>query len=81
MNQLIESVYDELHSAWRFRWWGLLTAAVAAVFLWVTVFTLPDRYEADARVFHRSFCDQSAELYGSDGQLLATSVQIAYFRV
>ena len=51
MNQLIESVYDELHSAWRFRWWGLLTAAVAAVFLWVTVFTLPDRYEADARVF------------------------------
>ena len=22
---------------------------------------------ADARVFHRSFCDQSAELYGADG--------------
>jgi acyl-CoA thioesterase len=36
---------------------------------------------ADARVFHRSFCDQTAELYGSGGQLLATSVQIAYFRV
>jgi len=36
---------------------------------------------ADARVFHRSFCDQSAELYGQAGQLLATSVQIAYFRV
>jgi acyl-CoA thioesterase len=36
---------------------------------------------ADARVFHRSFCDQSAELYGSGGQLLATSTQIAYFRV
>ena len=36
---------------------------------------------ADARVFHRSFCDQTAELYGRDGQLLATSVQIAYFRV
>jgi acyl-CoA thioesterase len=36
---------------------------------------------ADARVFHRSFCDQSAELYGVGGQLLATSAQIAYFRV
>jgi len=36
---------------------------------------------ADARVFHRSYCDQSAELYGNDGQLLATSTQIAYFRV
>ena len=36
---------------------------------------------ADARVFHRSFCDQSAELYGAGGQLLATSTQIAYFRV
>ena len=36
---------------------------------------------ADARVFHRSFCDQTAELYAAGGQLLATSVQIAYFRV
>jgi acyl-CoA thioesterase len=36
---------------------------------------------ADARVFHRSFCDQSAELYGNGGQLLATSTQVAYFRV
>ncbi len=36
---------------------------------------------ADARVFHRSFCDQSAELYGAGGQLLATSTQVAYFRV
>jgi hypothetical protein len=36
---------------------------------------------ADAHVFHRSFCDQSAELYGAGGQLFATSTQIAYFRV
>jgi acyl-CoA thioesterase len=43
--------------------------------------SLPLAAVADARVFHRSFCDQSAELYGADGQLLATSVQIAYFRV
>ena len=36
---------------------------------------------ADSRVMHRSFCDQGAELYGSAGQLLATSLQIAYFRL
>jgi len=51
MNQIIETVYDELHSAWRFRWWGLLAASIAAAFLWATVFALPDRFEAEARVF------------------------------
>ena len=36
---------------------------------------------ADARVFHRSFCDQTGELYGAGGQLLATTSQVAYFKV
>ena len=40
----------------------------------------PLRALADARVFHRSFCDQSGELWSSGGQLLATAFQIAYFR-
>lgn len=35
----------------------------------------------DARVFHRGYGDQTAELYGAGGQLLATSTQVAYFRV
>ena len=42
--------------------------------------TAPLRASVDARVFHRSFCDQSGELWGHDGRLLATAVQIAYFR-
>ena len=36
---------------------------------------------ADARVFHRSFCDQTGELYGGGGQLLASTSQVAYFKV
>lgn len=36
---------------------------------------------ADAHTFHRSYCDQSVQLYGRGGQLLATSTQIAYFKV
>ncbi|MBX3500776.1 MAG: thioesterase family protein [Alphaproteobacteria bacterium] len=36
---------------------------------------------ADARRFHRSYSDQSGELWSPDGRLLATSHQIAYFKV
>ena len=43
--------------------------------------TAPLAAVADAHVFHRSFCDQTAELYGAGGQLLATAGQVAYFRV
>ena len=43
--------------------------------------TAPLAGVADARVFHRSFGDQSVELWGAGGTLLATGVQIAYFRV
>lgn len=35
---------------------------------------------ADARRFHRSFSDQSGELWSPDGRLLATSHQVAYFK-
>ena len=35
---------------------------------------------ADARIFHRSYGDQTAEIYGAGGRLFATSTQIAYFR-
>src|SRR5687768_2532569 len=51
MQALFESVYDILHSAWRFRWWALLASAITAIVCWAVVFALPDRYEASARVF------------------------------
>lgn len=51
MTPLVEKIYDELHSAWRFRWWALIVAAVVALAGWITVFSLNDRYEASARVF------------------------------
>jgi acyl-CoA thioesterase len=35
---------------------------------------------ADASVFHKGFADQKGELWSQDGQLLATSYQIGYFR-
>jgi polysaccharide chain length determinant protein (PEP-CTERM system associated) len=51
MQALLESTYDILHSAWRFRWWALLTSAITALVCWAIVFALPDRFEANARVF------------------------------
>ena len=35
---------------------------------------------ADARTFHRSYGDQTVELWSGAGRLLATGTQIAYFR-
>ena len=35
---------------------------------------------ADARSFERGFHDQSAELWSSEGRLLATSHQLVYYR-
>ncbi|MES1263874.1 MAG: XrtA system polysaccharide chain length determinant, partial [Peristeroidobacter soli] len=51
MQQILEQIYDELHSIWRFRWWALGTAAGIAVVGWAILFAMPDRYEAGARVF------------------------------
>ncbi len=51
MKQELDQVLDEVRSAWRFRWLGVIAAFIVAIVGWCVVFTLPDRYEADARVF------------------------------
>jgi len=51
MKQELERVLEEVRSAWRFRWLALAAASIASVIGWSIVFTLPDRYAADARVF------------------------------
>src|SRR5260370_29188814 len=51
MKQELDRVLEEVRSAWRFRWLALAAASVASVIGWSIVFTLPDRYAADARVF------------------------------
>lgn len=51
MQELLERLYDEAHSAWRFRWPAMALAVLIAVIGWLVVFKLPDRYEARASVF------------------------------
>ena len=51
MTPALDHVFDEVRGAWRFRLVALATAFVVALIGWAVVFALPDRYEADARVF------------------------------
>jgi polysaccharide chain length determinant protein (PEP-CTERM system associated) len=51
MTPALDHVFDEVRGAWRFRWIALISAFVLALLGWAVVFALPDRYEADARVF------------------------------
>src|ERR1700736_5825074 len=51
MKQELDRILDEVRGAWRFRWFGMAAACGAALLGWFVVFSLPDRYAADARVF------------------------------
>jgi polysaccharide chain length determinant protein (PEP-CTERM system associated) len=51
MKQELDRVLEEVRSALRFRWVALAAASIVSVIGWSIVFTLPDRYAADARVF------------------------------
>jgi protein tyrosine kinase modulator len=51
MNPLLDQIWDEVRSSWRFRWIALATATAVAIVGWVIVFALPNRYEAAASVF------------------------------
>lgn len=51
MEELIASLLAHLRGMWRYRWWGVAAAWLAGVILAVTVFLLPDQFEASARVY------------------------------
>jgi polysaccharide chain length determinant protein (PEP-CTERM system associated) len=51
MNPVVNQVWDEVTSAWRYRWIALGLAALIAAIGWLFTFALPDRYEAVASVF------------------------------
>jgi len=51
MQELVELVLSYAQSIWRYRWIALITAWLVAVAGWVGVANLPDKYEANARIF------------------------------
>ena len=51
MQDLIIKVLDDLRGSWRFRWMGIIAAWIFCVGGWAYVFTLPNVYEASAKVY------------------------------
>jgi len=51
MLAIVDQVLDELRSTWRYRWAALGVAWAVSVLGWLLVFSIPDMYEAKARVY------------------------------
>jgi polysaccharide chain length determinant protein (PEP-CTERM system associated) len=51
MDELIGQVATILRGMWRHRWWGLLMAWVVTVIGSLVVISVPDEYEATARIY------------------------------
>ena len=50
MNAKFAPMVDDLRGAWRYRWAALATAGAVALAGWLFVFSLPDRYVAQAQI-------------------------------
>ena len=50
MQELLTLVLEQLRNTWRFRWVALLIAWAVAIVGWVYVYSLPNTYQASARV-------------------------------
>ncbi|MBV9537657.1 MAG: hypothetical protein JOY70_01850 [Acidisphaera sp.] len=51
MNALIHLVRREIASAWRYRWAAVAFAWVVCLGGWLAVFTIPNQYESNARLY------------------------------
>jgi polysaccharide chain length determinant protein (PEP-CTERM system associated) len=51
IREILDKILDELRGAWRFRWLGLIAAWAVCLIGWFYVYTIPDTYEANARVY------------------------------
>lgn len=50
MREQLNQIYGYLYGMWRYRWSALLISWVIALVGWLVVFTLPNKYEANAVV-------------------------------
>ncbi|HEY6515274.1 MAG TPA: XrtA system polysaccharide chain length determinant [Steroidobacteraceae bacterium] len=50
MNPKLDPILDQIRGGWRFRWYAFGVAALIASVGWLTIFTMPDKYEAESKV-------------------------------
>lgn len=51
MQEILDQILEHVRGAWRFRRYALITAWIIAPVGWAGLFTMPDVYEANSRVF------------------------------
>src|SRR5262245_66586775 len=51
MHELAEQLLSHLKAIWRYRWYAVAFAWLIALVGWGIVFSIPNRYQADARVY------------------------------
>jgi polysaccharide chain length determinant protein (PEP-CTERM system associated) len=51
MDQMLQQVLGYAKAAWQRRWWGVAVAWLVCIVGWTWVMTIPDRYQASARVY------------------------------
>ena len=51
MSAGVDKLVKLLRDSWRSRWWGVLAAAIVCLLGWLTIFLLPEKYEARASVY------------------------------
>ena len=50
VQEIIAEITDHIRGMWRFRWYAILISWVVALIGWYSVYTMPNIYEASARV-------------------------------
>ena len=51
MQELMTQLLSHLKGIWKYRWYAVIAAWSIALAGWITVYKLPDRYEASARIY------------------------------
>ena len=78
MQELFQIIRSEIIGAWRYRWVAMIVAWIVCILGWLFVFSMPDVYEARAKVY----VDADSRLAGVVGQVgAATGVRSRVFVV
>jgi len=51
MDAMLREILPHIRAVWRYRWQALVLAWLVAILGWMVVMVLPDKYEANARVY------------------------------
>ena len=51
MKDILQQILIQIRAGWRYRWYAMMIAWLVAILGWFVVLSLPDKFEANARVY------------------------------